>query len=80
MHDDRPMDHSATTDLSPCFCANVDCALHVRRGDPQVDGWGDWAVRPDGVVTGRAVYDGRVLCDLCGRRERRALVDTASAA
>jgi hypothetical protein len=41
--------------------------LHVRRGDPDVDGWGEWAVRPDGIVTGHAVYEGRLLCDLCGR-------------
>jgi hypothetical protein len=67
MRDDRPMSDAAATGFAPCFCTNADCVLHVRRGDPGVEGWGDWAVRPDGVVTGRAMYGGRVLCDLCGR-------------
>lgn len=51
------------------FCGNVDCLLHVRVGDPGVVGAGEWAVRADGVVTSRALYRGRMLCDVCGRRE-----------
>ena len=49
------------------FCSNAECVLHVRPGEPQVLGSGEWAVRPDGVVTSRAVYAGRMLCDICGR-------------
>lgn len=52
------------------FCGNPDCELHVRVGDQGVCGAGEWAVRGDGVVTSRAVYRGRVLCDLCGRNQR----------
>lgn len=54
------------TDAAP-FCTNPACVLHVCADDQGVDGRGEWAVRPDGIVTGRARYDGRVLCDLCGR-------------
>lgn len=53
------------------FCANPNCVLHVAPGDPGVEGHGEWATRPDGIVTGRAMYFGRVLCDLCGRQEVR---------
>ena len=50
------------------FCSNPACVLHVRVGDPGVCGQGEWAVRPDGVVTSRGIYRGRVLCDVCGRQ------------
>jgi hypothetical protein len=81
MREDRPMSRSTSAaDLAPCFCSNEACVLHVRRGDSNVDGWGDWAVRPDGVVTGRAFYDGEVLCDLCGRGGRLGTTSRASAA
>ncbi len=49
------------------FCSNADCVLHVRAGDPGVCGRGEWALRPDGVLTSRGVYGGRVMCDVCGR-------------
>jgi hypothetical protein len=71
---------SGAADVALCFCANTECVLHVQRGDSHVDGWGDWAVRPDGVVTGRACYDGEVLCDLCGRGGRAGTSRRASAA
>jgi hypothetical protein len=81
MREDRPMNRSSpATDVALCFCANTECVLHVQRGDSHVDGWGDWAVRPDGIVTGRAFYDGEVLCDLCGRRGQLGTTDRASAA
>lgn len=54
------------TDAAP-FCTNPACVLHVCDDDRRVSGRGEWAVRPDGIVTGRARYEGRVLCDLCGR-------------
>jgi len=49
------------------FCNNENCVLHVRLGDPRVRGSGEWAVRPDGVVTSRRRVGERMLCDLCGR-------------
>jgi hypothetical protein len=49
------------------FCSNADCVLHVRRGDPRVFGAGEWALRPDGVVTSRRLVGGQMLCDVCGR-------------
>ena len=30
-------------DSDAVFCANPECLLHVHRGDPRVDGWGQWA-------------------------------------
>jgi len=51
----------------PVFCANPHCRLHVRAGDPGVSGWGNWAILPGGTQIGRGRYDGRYLCDLCGR-------------
>ena len=50
----------------PPFCANPDCALHVRAGDPGVEGFGNWAVLPSGLQVGRGCYGGRYLCDFCG--------------
>jgi len=49
------------------FCSNQDCVLHVRRGDARVFGSGEWALRPDGVVTSRRQVNGQMLCDVCGR-------------
>jgi hypothetical protein len=49
------------------FCANPDCQLYVRAGDPGVMGSGNWAQLPDGRITGRSIYSGVYLCDLCGR-------------
>ncbi len=53
------------------FCANPACVLHVRVREAGVVGHGEWAVRPDGVVTSRAMYAGRMLCDICGRSNGR---------
>lgn len=49
------------------FCENPGCVLHLRARRPGVIGAGEWAVRPDGIVTGRGRYGDRALCDLCGR-------------
>ena len=50
------------------FCSNEHCVLHVRLGDPHVRGSGEWAVRPDGVVTSRRKVGDRILCDICGQK------------
>ena len=49
------------------FCSNAACVLHVRPGEPQVFGSGEWAVRPDRVVTSRQLVGRPMLCDVCGR-------------
>lgn len=54
------------------FCANEECMLHVRSGDPGVRGEGNWARLPNGLMVGRFRYNGRVLCDFCGRAELKA--------
>ena len=48
------------------FCANPDCVLHVREGDPGVHGRGNWAMF-DGRTASRSRYGERMLCDECGR-------------
>lgn len=53
------------------FCENPGCVLRVQAGLPGTRGAGEWAVRPDGVITSRARYGARVLCDLCGLKARR---------
>ena len=53
------------------FCANARCVLHVRAGDPGVLGAGEWAVRPDGVVTSRRLAGGRIVCDVCAGEAQR---------
>jgi hypothetical protein len=54
------------------FCENPACVLHVRAQRFGVVGAGEWATRPDGIVTSRGRYGSRVLCDLCGRDGRWA--------
>jgi hypothetical protein len=54
------------------FCANEACVLHVRPGDAGVRGEGNWARLPNGLMVGRNCYNGRVLCDFCGRVELAA--------
>lgn len=56
------------------FCSDANCVLHVRVGDPQVFGAGEWAVRPDGVVTSRRLVHGRMVCDVCARRRTRSSI------
>lgn len=52
--------------LGAFFCANPECVLHVRAGDPGVTGEGDWAVLADGRTFGRSRHGNTVLCDACG--------------
>jgi hypothetical protein len=43
----------------------------VRVGDPQVDGFGDWATLADGVTVSHRWIRGELLCDLCAREALR---------
>jgi hypothetical protein len=56
---------SEAIELGAYFCANPDCALHVRIGDPGVAGEGNWMVLPDGRTYGRLRRGAEVLCDAC---------------
>jgi hypothetical protein len=51
------------------FCTNPKClnGLHVRAGDPGVEGDGNWAELPNGVIVGRRIVNDIYLCDGCGR-------------
>jgi hypothetical protein len=53
------------------FCANDGCALHVRVGDVNVQGNGNWAETPDGIVMGRQRVQSVMLCDRCAGRVAR---------
>jgi hypothetical protein len=54
-------------DFGSYFCTNPECVLHVRAGEPGVEGFGNWAVLPSGVQVGRGRYEGTYLCDRCGK-------------
>ena len=60
------------------FCGNPGCVLHVRARRPGVVGAGEWATRPDGIVTSRGRYGDRVLCDVCGRADAPAVPESRS--
>lgn len=49
------------------FCSNAECFLHVRTGDPGVEGQGNWAVVDETLTVGRGRYGNHMLCDRCGR-------------
>lgn len=38
------------------FCSNPACVLHMRPDDRRIEGSGECAVRPDGIVTSRGVH------------------------
>lgn len=61
------------------FCGNPHCELHLRAGDPGVQGAGNWAQFPDGRWVGRQTYDGVLLCDDCGRTSLHAVQRRRSA-
>ena len=48
------------------FCGDPECALHVRVGETQVAGAGNWLFLPDGRVFGRGRFGAQLLCDACG--------------
>jgi hypothetical protein len=53
------------------FCANTGCVLHVRAGDVNVEGNGNWAETRDGIFTGRQRVQAVMLCDQCAARVLR---------
>jgi hypothetical protein len=61
------------------FCANPDCALHVRLIDRAVQGGGNWVTLPDGRTFGRGRFGNALLCDACGTRRGPVRISAAAA-
>lgn len=70
------------TDYDSAFCANTACVLHVRPGDANVRGSGNWARLADGIIVGRRRVGSVMLCDRCAGKVMRGeiLVVTKDAA
>ena len=65
-------DASKPRGSSEFFCSNARCDFHVRVGDPNVKGFGDWATLKSGITVSHRWIDGHLLCDLCAARKMRA--------
>lgn len=70
----HPMTESAPMEYDAMFCANTGCDLHVRPGDPNVHGSGNWAQFEDGTVIGRRRIESTMLCDRCANLVMRGEV------
>ena len=55
------------------FCENPGCVLHVRPGEINVEGSGNWAETADGLIVGRQRVETVMLCDQCVARLLREL-------
>ena len=62
------MTEEVLTEFDSIFCANPRCVLHVRPGDANVHGSGNWAQLADGIIVGRRRVDAIMLCDRCAAR------------
>jgi hypothetical protein len=62
------MTEESLTEYDSTFCANPTCVLHVRPGDGNVQGSGNWARLADGIVVGRRRVDAIMRCDRCAAR------------
>jgi hypothetical protein len=60
-----PMTAAHLAEFESIFCANPGCVLHVRPGDVNVRGSGNWAQLADGIILGRRRVDTIMLCDRC---------------
>jgi hypothetical protein len=65
------MPEETLTEYDSIFCANANCILHVRPGDANVQGSGNWAQLEDGTVVGRRRVDAIMLCDRCATKVMR---------
>jgi hypothetical protein len=65
------MSEEILTEYDSIFCANATCILHVRPGDPNVQGSGNWAQLADGTIVGRRRVDAIMLCDRCATKVLR---------
>ena len=55
-------------EFASVFCADSRCVLHVSPGDLNVEGSGNWAETPDGLIIGRQQVEAVLLCDQCAAR------------
>jgi hypothetical protein len=53
------------------FCENPGCLLHVRPGDTNVEGSGNWAETAQGLIIGRQRVEALTLCDQCAAQVLR---------
>ena len=53
------------------FCENPKCALHVRPGQANVEGSGNWAETAQGLIIGRQRVQTLTLCDQCAAQVLR---------
>jgi hypothetical protein len=72
------MTDEVLTEYDSIFCANTGCVLHVRPGDPNVRGSGNWAQFEDGTIIGRRRVESTMLCDRCAARVMRGEVTLAT--
>jgi hypothetical protein len=68
----------ALTEYDSIFCANTGCVLHVRPGDLNVHGSGNWAEFEDGTIIGRRRVESTMLCDRCAGQVMRGEVTLAT--
>jgi hypothetical protein len=68
-------DTARTRGSSEFFCSKARCDFHVRVGDPNVNGFGDWETLKSGITVSHRWIDGHLLCDLCAARKMRARSD-----
>jgi hypothetical protein len=53
------------------FCENPGCVLHVKPGDVNVEGNGNWVETREGLIIGRQRVQAVMLCDQCVARVLR---------
>lgn len=62
-----PLQKTAALAAEPSlfFCSTTGCPFHATVGDPNVQGFGDWATLADGTTVSHRWVNGSLLCDLC---------------
>jgi len=64
------------------FCANVECVLHIFAGDPRIQGSGNWAQLPYGLIFSRRPVGALIYSDRCAKDksgDRYAIIPGTSA-
>ena len=71
------MTEATLIEFDSVFCANAGCVLHLRPGDENVRGSGNWAEVADGIIVGRQRVDAVMLCDWCAAKVMQGEIDVA---
>jgi hypothetical protein len=74
------MPEEILTEYDSIFCASATCILHVRPGDQNVKGSGNWAQLADGIIVGRRRVGATMLCDRCATKVMRGELTLRSSA